>query len=173
MPNRSPPIRIVCKVFTLLFIITIIITCHLNCSFLIVLSGSMEPKIPTGSVICLHKNVQKFNIGDVVTYECGTPVNDQYSDFSHTEFVTHRICDVIEKDKKSYFRTKGDANKDPDGILITPNEIQGKVLFAIPYLGYWIVYLRTHSKMITIFVFIILSTLIYLNHLGIRKKQYS
>jgi len=94
----------------------------------VVLSGSMEPAIKVGSVIVLRP-VEKYNIGDIVTF--GKDTRDNIP-------TTHRIIDERIQGGVTYFKTKGDANSDPDAREITESDIQGKMLFSIPYLGYLI-----------------------------------
>ena len=49
----------------------------------VVLSGSMEPEIPTGSVVVVDGRKKEWNPGDVITYRRGNMV------------VTHRILSLI------------------------------------------------------------------------------
>lgn len=91
-----------------------------------VLSGSMEPEIHTGSVIVikLSEDGTSFKEGDVVTYRTkgGIP-------------ITHRIVEV--KEEGESYVTKGDNN---DGVDLEPalaQNIIGKYTgFMIPYIGY-------------------------------------
>lgn len=93
---------------------------------LIVLSGSMEPSIKTGSVV-LVKSGAEYAVGDVITFgenrKTKTP-------------TTHRIFEIKEDDGVKSYITKGDANNAPDQKPITQADIIGKVLFSVPYAGY-------------------------------------
>jgi signal peptidase I len=92
----------------------------------IVLSGSMEPKIKTGSVVIVKPD-KEYQLGDVITFGENTKTKKP---------TTHRIVEIIEeKDEKSYV-TKGDANNAEDGSPVEEDEILGKVLFSVPYFGY-------------------------------------
>ena len=104
-----------------------------NYKVLVVLSGSMEPAIHTGSVVAV-KPAAEYNIGDVITFG--------ESDKDSTP-VTHRISDISLQDGKPVFTTKGDANNDIDGEPVQLADIQGKVLFSIPFLGYVLEFVRT------------------------------
>ena len=95
-----------------------------------VLSGSMEPSIHVGSLIYTVKPDPKaLEVGDVITYviEGGT-------------VVTHRIIEIVPDESDASvlrFKTKGDNNNTADmGEPIHQNNILGKMLFTIPYLGY-------------------------------------
>jgi signal peptidase len=95
-----------------------------------VLSGSMSPKYPVGSVVYVAKvNPADLNERDVITYVIGS-----------NTVVTHRIVEVItnENDPTDIsFRTKGDNNDDPDaGEPVPADKIIGKVVFGLPILGY-------------------------------------
>src|SRR5205085_9882515 len=71
----------------------------------VVLSGSMEPAIRTGSVIVAVATPQdRLKVGDVITY---VRAGDQ-------ENVTHRIVDIKSTAEGPSFVTKGDANGAPD-----------------------------------------------------------
>lgn len=89
-----------------------------------VISGSMEPKYPVGSLIYV-KDVDPYSIkeGDVITYVLP---NDTPS--------THRVVRVDEDNQLFY--TKGDANKTEDGAPVHFKNLIGKPVFKIPLLGY-------------------------------------
>ncbi|OGG01819.1 signal peptidase I [Candidatus Gottesmanbacteria bacterium RBG_16_52_11] len=95
----------------------------------IILSGSMEPAVPTGSVVFAVR--QPFYIkGDIITFK--SPVNDK-------NIITHRI-DSVEYTDTFYgdaaVRTRGDSNSDPDPNPVDQSRIIGKVFVTVPYLGY-------------------------------------
>lgn len=94
---------------------------------LTVLSGSMEPAIHTGSVVVVG-SASDYKIGDVITFS--EAKREKTS-------ITHRIVDIkgSESEERSYL-TKGDANKTPDQKDVRREDIQGKVIFTIPYAGY-------------------------------------
>ena len=94
-----------------------------------VLSGSMEPNLPVGSLIYV-KDVapESLEAGDVITYMASEKV-----------VVTHRIVEVVpdENDPSVLrFRTKGDANNSEDEGLVHSKNILGSPIFHIPLLGY-------------------------------------
>ncbi len=105
----------------------------------VIQSGSMEPTIMTGDVVLVQSQGQ-YQLNDVVTY------ND-----STGRVVTHRLVEEI-KDKNS-FVTKGDANQNADSRPIESNQVQGKVVFTFPKLGYLVRFVQTKTGKI---VFIII-----------------
>ena len=97
-----------------------------NYQVLIVLSGSMEPSIKTGSLVVV-KPVSQYNIGDVVTFG---PV-------SKTKVpITHRIVDIRIQNGRSVYVTKGDANEEKATRAVLAKDVVGKAFFDVPFLGY-------------------------------------
>lgn len=85
----------------------------------VVLSGSMEPTIPSDSVVYVSET-NEYEAGDVVT-------------FVHEErVITHRIVG----ETRGGFVTKGDANGDADPWRIPRHAIIGEVVVAVPLYGY-------------------------------------
>lgn len=94
-----------------------------------VLTGSMEPSYPTGSLIYVKPvEASELRVNDVITFSISPGV-----------IATHRIVEVVWDEQRPgliSYRTKGDANKDVDAALVSANNIIGKAMFAIPQLGY-------------------------------------
>lgn len=90
-----------------------------------VISGSMEPAIPTGSLVYV-KSVAASSVEkeDVIAF---------YSEVDTGAIITHR---VVENHKVSgEFITKGDANKQKDPLPVKYEYLLGKVVVSIPFLG--------------------------------------
>lgn len=123
--------------------------------FFSVLSGSMEPDIPTGSVVVTvpESLAGEIQTGDVVSY-----VADE-----NLTVVTHRVVD--ESTSPELLTTQGDANKVADPPVLRVNVV-GKVAFVVPALGYPLSYLATTPGKIiaitAIVTFFLLATLINL-----------
>ena len=129
-------------------------------NILTVQSGSMEPNIELGSVVIV-KNNNEYKIKDVITY---------ISDNNSSTTTTHRI-NAIEytEDGSPKYITKGDANDVEDGKKIDKNQVLGKVIFNIPYLGYAIKFVKAPIGLI---VFLIIPAIIYVaNELSVIKKE--
>lgn len=97
-----------------------------NFSTKIVLSGSMEPTIPIGSLVIIKPSVS-YKIGDVITFG-----DDSKNDIP----TTHRVVEMRVDNGEMVYVTKGDANNDRDLQEVREDEVIGKVLVNIPYLGY-------------------------------------
>ena len=95
----------------------------------VVLSGSMDPTYPVGSLIYVKStDYKQLKVGDPITFLV-----------SEDTVATHRIIEVLpDKDDPNTIRyfTKGDANDEPDGSSVHYKNIIGKPIFSIPYLGY-------------------------------------
>lgn len=96
-----------------------------NIAVKIVQSGSMEPSIKTGGIVII-KPVDNYKIGDVITFSKGKTEDP----------ITHRIYEMRTSEGNPYYITKGDANDTPDQREVPKNEVLGKVLVSVPYLGY-------------------------------------
>lgn len=93
-----------------------------------VLSGSMEPSIPTGSMI-FDREIDAADLarGDVVTFHPpGQP----------DKLVSHRIVRVEETKRGSFLVTRGDANGVVDDWRIPAQGRGLRYEFHVPYLGY-------------------------------------
>ena len=129
-----------------------------------VLSGSMEPSYPVGSLIYVKKmQPADVRVGDVITFV----VNDELLVATHrvvdVEVRTTRCQAVLDENGAAvtdaavnpifeeipleepayYYTTKGDANNAADGAQVYDKNLLGKPVFAIPYLGYLSSWIQT------------------------------
>jgi signal peptidase len=92
----------------------------------VVMSGSMEPAMPVGSVVLIRPvDPEAVAVGDIITFRQQDSAG----------FVTHRVMEVLKEESRS-FRTRGDANEEPDTSLVPADALRGRVWATIPYLGY-------------------------------------
>ncbi len=119
-------------VLALLLIATLAPVVPGGLSLKIVQSGSMEPSIPTGSLVII-KGEEIYNIGDVVTFGSRSRASVP---------TTHRIVDSRISNGVVVYKTKGDANDTADPREIRVVDIIGKVQFSIPYLGFVVDFAR-------------------------------
>lgn len=132
------------KISISFFICIAIILCILLSGIrpMIVMSGSMEPAIKTGSVCFVNTKAsfEKVQIDDIITYR----LLDSY--------ITHRVVNHVDDDA---LITKGDANNVEDLGVITKENYYGKVIGHIPYIGYAVFFIRKNIVFtITIIVII-------------------
>jgi signal peptidase len=125
----------------------------------VVKSGSMEPKIQTGSVV-LNSQKNSYMVGDVITFKV----------LDSKELVTHRINEIkVDAESNIFYIVKGDANSNPDPELVSKTNVVGSVDFSVPYLGYLIAFIKTIPGLI---VFIIIpATIIVYEEIGKIKGE--
>jgi len=110
----------------------------------VVLSGSMEPTIETGSVCFINKHADYDSIkeDDIIAFQ-----------MENGTLVTHRVVEVTD----SGLTTKGDNNEDIDGSITTEKNFVGKNVFWIPKIGYAIkAFQSTKGKIIIITCIVLL-----------------
>lgn len=118
--------RLVDSVRNIIFLVAVcVIICAVICVILqikpaVVVSGSMEPALHTGSVVFIDKKKTDPEVGEIVAFEKGGA------------FITHRVA----KKTKDGYVTKGDANKTDDFGILKPEAVIGTTEYSVPYLGY-------------------------------------
>jgi signal peptidase len=151
-------LKFVRNIFYYLAIILLVFVCLVTAAsifeipggyrFFMVESGSMEPSIKTASII-LIKGANDYKVGDVVTFNAnpGQPLK------LSSAIVTHRIFEIKDDPQKGrLIITKGDANKTPDSEPIKKEQIIGKVVFDLPYLGYPVRFAKTQTGFIALII---------------------
>lgn len=113
----------------------------------VVVSGSMQPTLPVGSVTYAQKQ-SSYKEGDIIAFTTKTG-----------QTVTHRIVRVIKDKGGLAFQTKGDANNTADGELVSSDRVLGKVVIHLPYLGRVIQALRTPTGFV---LFILTPALLFI-----------
>jgi signal peptidase len=120
---------------------------RLGFNFFAVTSGSMEPQIPTGSLVYAGKyKLEDLKKDDIITYR------KTNTETKESAVVTHRIAEVKKTEEKQQvqengkasektivtytFKTKGDANSVTDSYDVGPSEIIGLYKWHVPKLGY-------------------------------------
>jgi signal peptidase len=141
MKNLITLLKIFYNLFSWLFLLAVLLVVFFTlssnsnlfsgCRSFLVQSGSMEPSIFMGDIVVIHQQNQYFK-NDTVTFLS----QDQ-------RIVTHRIVNVLEKEGKISFITKGDANRTEDEEEMTVDQILGKVIFVVPKLGYFVAFTKS------------------------------
>ena len=103
-----------------------------NHSFARVLTGSMEPKIPTGSFILVERvDPNALEVGDAISFWSDDPKVPQGFPVVH---------EIVQMDKTTYseavFITKGVANEFADEYPVYADRIVGRVVWQSSFLGY-------------------------------------
>lgn len=94
-----------------------------------VLTNSMKPHYGPGTLLVIQPTpFSQLRTGDVVTYqiESGRP-----------EVITHRITSIAaDQQGNSLLVTQGDNNDVADEAPVTEVQVRGKLLYAVPFVGY-------------------------------------
>ncbi|HZK24342.1 MAG TPA: signal peptidase I [Oscillospiraceae bacterium] len=110
----------------------------------IVLGGSMSPTFEMGSLAFLKPiAAQDVVAGDIITYS---------SPFDAASLTTHRVMEIHDDNGQLYFTTRGDANDVNDLVPALAANVVGKVVFALPYLGYVLHFGRSKLGLIMLVV---------------------
>lgn len=118
-----------CNIFGVLILISVIASCLpltvprlLGYEIYEVVSGSMEPEIPVGSVIYVVKAApEEIAENEIIAFQSGNSV------------ITHRV--VENRLVEGEFITKGDANAKEDFKAASYQSLIGRVSLHIPVMG--------------------------------------
>ncbi len=125
----------------------------------VVLSGSMEPTIDTGSLCFINKNADYEDVKekDIIAFK-----------LSDGTLVTHRAIEITE----TGIVTKGDNNDDADSNQVKKENFVGKNLFWVPKLGYVVkAFQTTKGKIIIITAIVLLFASGFLFGEKTKKKE--
>ena len=130
--NKKSPVSTICSALGTVLLVIIIIGCipltvprAMGYELYTVITGSMEPNIPVGSLVFV-KDVDPIEVQekDVIAFYGGKDSN---------AIITHRV--VENRTFMGEFITKGDANSDNDMNPVSYNELIGRVELSVPYAG--------------------------------------
>lgn len=108
-----------------------------------ILSGSMEPEFPVGSVVYVKASpIEEIQIGDPITYILNEDL----------VVSTHRVVEIDLETE--LFKTKGDANNTVDGKPVHYNNVIGVVEYSLPYLGYVSVYIASKKGIALVIIIV-------------------
>lgn len=152
-------VNLLCSIFLLLAIIAATVSHTGAIGLRSIQSGSMEPKLPTGSLI-ITKSVlpSEISSGDVISFS---------TDSGDT--VSHRVIHVGNDNGETKFQTKGDSNRLLDRQAISEQRVLGKVIFHIPFLGYLVQFLQQPVNLFLI-IFGILFICILIKLIRIKRN---
>ena len=109
--------------------LAIVIPALVGGTALTVLTQSMEPKLPPGTLIIIRPTpIDEIKIGDVLTYQIKS---------NEPAVVSHRVISrSVDTKGRTTFITKGDNNDLPDSSAVQAAQIKGTLWYSIPWLGY-------------------------------------
>ncbi len=115
-----------------------------------VMSGSMEPGYPVGSIVMVDTvEAEEIKVGDAIAFY----LNDN-------TVATHRVI-TVDKQQRT-FSTKGDANEIADLSPISFNQLIGKATSHIPMLGYVTLGLKSTKGILISVAILLVLVLLYL-----------
>ena len=96
---------------------------------LTVLTSSMEPGLPPGTLLIVRPVAPAdIRMGDVVTYQIRS---------GEPGVITHRIIAITTTASgERSFTLQGDNNRAPDADAVREVQLQGRVWYSVPYLGW-------------------------------------
>lgn len=92
-------------------------------------TGSMSPAIQVGDLVIVQGvQPEEIKIGDIIIFDPPTEGIGR---------TAHRVIDIRPLANGTLtFKTKGDANDIEDQYTVYPQNVHGRVIYRIPYIGY-------------------------------------
>ena len=140
-------------------------------SFYTIVSPSMNPVIKVYDVVVNIKpsGPEDIEIGDIITYVSTNSTSEGMT-------ITHRVVAITKAENGNYeYQTQGDNNSEPDGVLVTYDNVIGKEIMIIPKLGK-IKFLLANKKswllllLIPVMLFIFKDIYDLIELFGLRRK---
>lgn len=96
----------------------------------------MEPAIKYGALVIIENpSPEDIKVGDIIAFK--VPAMDMP--------VVHRVTELINNGNGIGYRTKGDANYKPDDWLVKPDNLIGRVILNMPWLGHIAKFVKSSS----------------------------
>lgn len=122
----------------------------------VVSSSSMEPNLRKGDyVICIGVRAEDIEVGDIIIFN-----------LPHKSNIVHRVINKTKDINGNWrFLTRGDNNNSPDEnpydveSWIKSDNIVGKVIFKIPYIG-WITLIAQENPIIPLIIFLVIIVIV-------------
>ena len=140
-------------------------------SFYTIVSPSMNPVIKVYDVVVNIKpsGPEDIEIGDIITYVSTNSTSEGMT-------ITHRVVAITKAENGNYeYQTQGDNNSEPDGVLVTYDNVIGKEIMIIPKLGK-IQFLLANKKswllllLIPVMIFVFKDIYDLIELFGLRRK---
>ncbi len=127
-------VAVVLSVIAAIGIAAIVVPAATGSTPLTVLTSSMEPTMPAGTLVVVRPTApEDITPGTVLTYQLRS---------GEAAVVTHRVQQQLRLADGSYtWITQGDANPSPDPDPVREVQARGTVWYAIPYVGWVTVWL--------------------------------
>ena len=132
-------------IFLILFILIMLITPEkinniLDYKFYSVLTNSMEPEIPTYSLVC----IKKFKKDEIIDLKPQQIITFHANRFGENIIITHHFNKTeITEDGTIIYRTNAAGKENLDNYETTRDDLIGTYIFHIPYIGKFILFLKS------------------------------
>ena len=159
--NKKSPVSTLCSALGTILLILLIIICipltvprAMGYQLYTVITGSMEPNVPVGSLVFV-KDIDPVEVQekDVIAFYGGKDSN---------AIITHRVVD--NREFMGEFITKGDANAENDMNPVEYDNLIGRVELSVPKIGILAQYATSMEGKITAVA--IIGVALVLNILG-------
>lgn len=132
--------------------------CVFGIKTFVIISGSMEPSLEIGDIVVVKEfPKEELQVGDVISFRNGQSI------------ITHRITNVVKsKNGKISFETKGDNNNIKDKNNVKYDDIEGKMVGKIPFVGK--VALLLKNKLIIIIILMIFY-MMYIHNAKVEDRR--
>lgn len=136
MKKRAEYISLTLAIAVIMTAILTYLAPHFGWRVDLVCSGSMDPELKVGTLLVTRPvEPEEILVGDIITFSPkGITLGEN--------MVSHRVIG-IEEASPLYFRTKGDANDNPDPFMVPTRNLLGRISFKIHYVGYIASFLQT------------------------------
>lgn len=129
---------------------------------LIVLTGSMEPKISSGDlIICKQIDSDQVKVDDIIAFFD--------PDSTGQAVLTHRVTAIVSEGGRLMFRTKGDANNAEDASLVPAESLVGVYRSRIPGAGNVAMFMQSTAGLI---VCVVLPLILLVGWDLIRRRRF-
>lgn len=129
---------------------------------LIVLTDSMHPEIESGDlIICNTAEPEEIKVNDVISFF--DPAGNG------TSIVTHRAVEIVEKDGRIFFRTRGDNNNTEDKELVPAENLVGIYKMRIAGAGHVAMFMQSTAGLI---ICVVLPIILLVGYDLIRRRIY-
>jgi signal peptidase len=110
-------------------VVTVVVPKMAGAMPLTVLTSSMEPGLPPGTLLVVKPvAIDDIKVGDVITYQIHSGVPG---------VISHRVTGItLGPDAARSFVLKGDNNTTADAAPVIGAQVQGRLWYSVPYLGY-------------------------------------
>jgi signal peptidase I len=139
---------------------------------LAVASGSMCKPYRMNCDGWSHPFSQTLHIGDLIIIQGVAPEEIEGAPYpdgdiivfrqpsAGGELIVHRAIDEVERDGIWYFQTKGDGNLSPDHGEVSEDQVVGKVILRIPWIGHIALFLHNSSGIFIIIILIVILVIV-------------